>query len=103
MTDGAKVTIHMVMSLDGYVVKPDGSVAWLETTDRYEAGAPDPDVEAPTATASSSSSTTCAEATPERAPIGGWSDPDLLLRQSARAKRRRPPEGAESGASAGAG
>lgn len=33
MTDST-VTNHMVCSLDGYIVKPDGSVAWLDTSDR---------------------------------------------------------------------
>ena len=37
-TTDSKVTIHMVSSLDGYIVKKDGSVAWLETSDNYEAG-----------------------------------------------------------------
>ena len=37
-TTGSKVTIHMVSSLDGYIVKKDGSVGWLETSDNYEAG-----------------------------------------------------------------
>jgi dihydrofolate reductase len=37
-TTDSKVTIHMVCSLDGYIVKKDGSVAWLETSDHYEAG-----------------------------------------------------------------
>lgn len=34
----SKVTIHMVSSLDGYIVKKDGSVGWLETSDSYDAG-----------------------------------------------------------------
>ena len=32
------VTIHMVASLDGYVVDNDGKVDWLNTSDTYEAG-----------------------------------------------------------------
>jgi dihydrofolate reductase len=32
------VTIHMVASLDGFIEKPDKSVDWLETADRYERG-----------------------------------------------------------------
>lgn len=32
------VTIHMVSSLDGYIVKKDGSVGWLETSDHFENG-----------------------------------------------------------------
>lgn len=32
------VTIHMVASLDGFIARRDGSVDWLETDDRYEAG-----------------------------------------------------------------
>lgn len=34
----SKVTIHMVSSLDGYIVKKDGSVAWLQTSNNYDAG-----------------------------------------------------------------
>lgn len=37
-TTDSKVTIHMVSSLDGYIVKKDGSVAWLETSDNYKPG-----------------------------------------------------------------
>lgn len=33
------VTIHMVASVDGFIEKKDGSLAWLETTDTYEKGA----------------------------------------------------------------
>ncbi|MEM6672205.1 MAG: dihydrofolate reductase family protein [Planctomycetota bacterium] len=32
------VTVHMVASLDGYIVDRDGSVAWLETKDEYADG-----------------------------------------------------------------
>ncbi|HLG95861.1 MAG TPA: dihydrofolate reductase family protein [Bryobacteraceae bacterium] len=36
---GAKVTLHMVSSLDGFIAKKDNSVAWLDSTGRiYEAG-----------------------------------------------------------------
>lgn len=34
----ARVTIHMVASLDGFIARPDGSVDWLETSDRFEGG-----------------------------------------------------------------
>lgn len=37
-TDKSKVTIHMVSSLDGFIAKNDGSVAWLQSTDHYEKG-----------------------------------------------------------------
>lgn len=45
-TDRSTVTIHMVSSLDGYIVKRDGSVDWLETSDYYEAGVDHGDDEA---------------------------------------------------------
>ncbi|HEX4862480.1 MAG TPA: dihydrofolate reductase family protein [Acidimicrobiales bacterium] len=32
------VTIHMVASLDGFIARRDGSVDWLETSDRFEGG-----------------------------------------------------------------
>jgi dihydrofolate reductase len=35
---GRTVTLHMVSSLDGFIAKPDNSVAWMETTSVYEAG-----------------------------------------------------------------
>lgn len=34
----SRVTIHMVASLDGFIARQDGSVDWLETTDRFEGG-----------------------------------------------------------------
>ena len=34
----ARVTIHMVASLDGFIARKDGDVDWLETSDRFEAG-----------------------------------------------------------------
>lgn len=34
----SRVTIHMVASLDGFVARRDGSVDWLETSDRFEGG-----------------------------------------------------------------
>lgn len=43
MTTDSRVTIHMVASLDGFICKPDGDVSWLDTADRYEAGADDDD------------------------------------------------------------
>src|SRR5262245_44466146 len=33
-----RVTIHMVASLDGFIARRDGSVDWLETSDRFEDG-----------------------------------------------------------------
>ena len=33
------VTIHMVASLDGFIARKDGSVDWLETSDRFDGGA----------------------------------------------------------------
>jgi dihydrofolate reductase len=46
MEKGNKVTIHMVSSVDGYIAKPDNSVAWFETTDHYENGISSQDPEA---------------------------------------------------------
>ena len=37
-TDTAKVTIHMVASLDGYIEKKDRDVSWMDSSDVYEAG-----------------------------------------------------------------
>jgi dihydrofolate reductase len=34
----SKVTLHMVASVDFYIAKPDNSIAWLETSDRYDKG-----------------------------------------------------------------
>ena len=34
----AKVTIHMVASLDGFIAKKDGSVSWMQSADKYEPG-----------------------------------------------------------------
>jgi dihydrofolate reductase len=34
----SRVTIHMAASLDGYIARKDGSVDWLETSDRFEGG-----------------------------------------------------------------
>lgn len=34
----SRVTIHMAASLDGYIARKDGSVDWLETSDRFEDG-----------------------------------------------------------------
>jgi dihydrofolate reductase len=33
-----KVTIHMVLSLDGIIAKKDNSVSWFDTSDYYEKG-----------------------------------------------------------------
>jgi len=39
MTKGrAKVTVHMVASLDGFVARKNGSVDWLETSDEFPGG-----------------------------------------------------------------
>jgi dihydrofolate reductase len=32
------ITIHMAASLDGFIARTDGSVDWLETSDRFEGG-----------------------------------------------------------------
>ena len=32
------VTIHMAASLDGFIARKDGSVDWLETSDRFDGG-----------------------------------------------------------------
>ena len=34
----SQVTIHMAASLDGFIARKDGSVDWLETSDRFEGG-----------------------------------------------------------------
>jgi len=34
----SRVTIHMASSLDGFIARRDGSVDWLETSDRFEGG-----------------------------------------------------------------
>ena len=34
----SRVTIHMVASLDGFIARRDGSVDWLETTDKFPGG-----------------------------------------------------------------
>lgn len=36
--NASKVTIHMACSLDFFIAKQDGSVAWMETQDSYERG-----------------------------------------------------------------
>ncbi|GJG89461.1 dihydrofolate reductase [Gemmatimonadetes bacterium T265] len=35
---GARVTIHMAASLDGYIARKDGRVDWLETADHFAGG-----------------------------------------------------------------
>ena len=34
----SRVTIHMAASLDGFIARRDGTVDWLETSDRFESG-----------------------------------------------------------------
>jgi dihydrofolate reductase len=34
----SRVTIHMAASLDGFIARKDGSVDWLETSDKFEDG-----------------------------------------------------------------
>jgi dihydrofolate reductase len=34
----SRVTIHMAVSLDGFIARRDGSVDWLETSDDFEGG-----------------------------------------------------------------
>ena len=34
----SQVTIHMAASLDGFIARKDGSVEWLETSDKFEGG-----------------------------------------------------------------
>jgi dihydrofolate reductase len=43
--DAFKVTIHMVSSLDGIIAKKDNSVSWFETSDYYEKGITEQDME----------------------------------------------------------
>ena len=38
MTAASRVTIHMAASLDGFIARRDGSVDWLETSDRFDGG-----------------------------------------------------------------
>jgi dihydrofolate reductase len=38
MIHESRVTIHMAASLDGFIARKDGSVDWLETSDRYADG-----------------------------------------------------------------
>ena len=38
ITKSSTITIHMVSSLDGFIAKKDGSVAWMRSTDNYEKG-----------------------------------------------------------------
>ena len=37
-TTGSRVTIHMAASLDGFIARTDGSVDWLETSDKFVGG-----------------------------------------------------------------
>jgi dihydrofolate reductase len=34
----SRVTIHMAASLDGFIARKDGSVDWMETSDKFEGG-----------------------------------------------------------------
>ena len=34
----SRVTIHMAMSLDGFIARKDGSVDWMETSDEFPSG-----------------------------------------------------------------
>jgi riboflavin biosynthesis pyrimidine reductase len=34
----SRVTIHMAASLDGFIARTDGSVDWLETSDKFADG-----------------------------------------------------------------
>ena len=34
----SRVTIHMAASLDGFIARRDGSVDWMETSDKFEGG-----------------------------------------------------------------
>ena len=45
MSRSFSLSLHMVASLDGYIAKPDNSVAWFETTCDYPDGADAPDAE----------------------------------------------------------
>lgn len=38
MSHASRITIHMAASLDGFIARRDGTVDWMETADRYEAG-----------------------------------------------------------------
>ena len=39
LSPDSRVTIHMAVSLDGFVARKDGSVDWLETSDEFVGGA----------------------------------------------------------------
>ena len=41
----SRVTIHMVASLDGFIAKKDGSIAWLYSSDHFENGVVEENVE----------------------------------------------------------
>jgi dihydrofolate reductase len=38
MNTTSRVTIHMAASLDGFIARKDGTVGWMETSDRFEGG-----------------------------------------------------------------
>ena len=44
-TQTARITIHMVASLDGFIAKRDGSISWLYSSDHYEKGVVEENVE----------------------------------------------------------
>lgn len=37
-SDGSRVTLHMVASLDGFIARKDGGVDWLEAADEFQGG-----------------------------------------------------------------
>ena len=45
MSDTFKVTIHMVSSLDGFIAKKDNNVSWFETSDNYDKGLAEQDIQ----------------------------------------------------------
>lgn len=44
-TEGFRITVHMVSSLDGFIAKKDNDVSWFETQDHYEKGVPSENAE----------------------------------------------------------
>lgn len=37
-TNDSRVTIHMAMSLDGFIARKDGSIDWMHTSDEFADG-----------------------------------------------------------------